>query len=84
MPASRSEVHHTIPIYWNGPARMWNLLTLCTFHHNRCHDDVDICWGSDGNLTFATPDRQVIGRTTLGAWKRPPEWVFSCPATTDL
>ncbi len=77
MPASRSEVHHNIPIYWNGPARMWNLVTLCRFHHGRVHDDVDICWGSDGNLTFATPDRQVIGRTTLGAWKRPREFIWS-------
>jgi hypothetical protein len=38
---------------------------------------VDICWGSDGNLTFVTPDRQVIGRTTLGAWRRPREFIWS-------
>jgi hypothetical protein len=72
VPATRCEAHHIA--YWahGGPTRLWNLASLCSFHHHRHHDrEFDILRSPEGNLSFVTRDGRPMGEVTGGAWKRP-------------
>jgi hypothetical protein len=72
VPATRAETHHIDHWIDHGPTRLWNLLALCKPHHDRHHlGEYDIVRSPKGDLTFVTPDGQVIGTLTGGRWKRP-------------
>jgi hypothetical protein len=38
VPARRTEAHHIIPWYLDGPTDLKNLASLCVYHHHRRHD----------------------------------------------
>jgi hypothetical protein len=62
-------IHHWIDL---GPTTMWNILSLCRYHHNRHHDgEYEIRRTAEGDLRFETADGQQIGMATGGFWKRP-------------
>ncbi|MFG1924802.1 DUF222 domain-containing protein [Cryptosporangium sp. NPDC048952] len=59
-PPQWTEAHHVVPWTQGGPTDLGNLLSLCSFHHHRVHDDgwrVEF----DGNeATFFRPDGTVL------------------------
>ncbi|WP_344398295.1 HNH endonuclease signature motif containing protein, partial [Actinomadura alba] len=57
-PAALSQVHHIVPRSRNGPTALWNLLTLCSFHHLiAVHTwGWDIRLDPDGTTTAIAPD----------------------------
>ena len=62
-------IHHWIDL---GPTKMWNLLSLCRYHHNRHHDgEYEIRRTPEGDLRFETADGRPMGAATGGFWKRP-------------
>ncbi|HEY2702308.1 MAG TPA: HNH endonuclease signature motif containing protein, partial [Candidatus Dormibacteraeota bacterium] len=62
-------IHHRID---GGPTRLWNLLSLCEYHHNRHHDgEFDIRRTAGGDLCFETHDGLLLGTATGGCWRRP-------------
>jgi hypothetical protein len=71
VPANRTQPHHIDHWFDLGPTETWNLVSLCTYHHNRHHDgEFDIRRTAEGDLRFETRDR-LIGMATAGCWKRP-------------
>jgi hypothetical protein len=51
---------------------MWNLLSLCRYHHNRHHDgEYEIRRTPEGDLRFVAADGRPLGTATGGAWKKP-------------
>jgi hypothetical protein len=34
-----TEAHHKNPWAHGGPTDLTNAISLCSFHHHRCHDD---------------------------------------------
>jgi hypothetical protein len=62
-------IHHWIDL---GPTKMWNLVSLCRYHHNRHHDgEYEIRRTAEGDLLFETADGRPMGTATGGAWKKP-------------
>ncbi|WP_187245753.1 HNH endonuclease signature motif containing protein [Actinomadura alba] len=61
-PAALSQVHHITPRSRNGPTALWNLLTLCSFHHLIAVHT----WGwnirlnADGTTTATAPDGRTL------------------------
>jgi hypothetical protein len=71
VPAHRTQPHHIDHWFDLGPTELWNLVSLCPYHHHRHHDrDFDIRRTAEGDLRFETRDR-LIGMATGGCWKRP-------------
>jgi hypothetical protein len=71
-PARRTQPHHLDHWVHHGPTELWNLLSLCKYHHHRHHQgEFDIIRSPEGNLRFVTPDGRLIDTVTGGAWKRP-------------
>ncbi|MEA2672268.1 MAG: hypothetical protein QOG45_2488 [Chloroflexota bacterium] len=71
VPANRTQPHHIDHWFDLGPTELWNLVSLCTYHHHRHHDgEFDIRRTAEGDLRFETRDR-LIGMATGGCWKRP-------------
>ncbi|WP_261986611.1 HNH endonuclease signature motif containing protein [Actinomadura sp. HBU206391] len=73
-PASLSQVHHIVPRSKDGPTELWNLLTLCSFHHLIAVHS----WGweirldPDGSTTATAPDgREIHEHSPPGT---PPLW----------
>ncbi|GAA2109500.1 HNH endonuclease signature motif containing protein [Actinomadura alba] len=60
--APLSQVHHIIPRSKDGPTELWNLLTLCSFHHLiAVHSwGWDIQLNPDGTTTATAPDGRVL------------------------
>jgi hypothetical protein len=71
-PARRCQPHHIRHWADLGPTKRWNLLSLCTYHHNRHHDgEFDIRRTAEGDLRFVAADGRLIGTATGGFWKVP-------------
>jgi hypothetical protein len=64
-PAELSQVHHIVPRSQGGSAALWNLITVCSFHHLIAVHT----WGwelrlnPDGTTTATGPDRRVLHET---------------------
>ncbi|HEX6471349.1 MAG TPA: DUF222 domain-containing protein [Streptosporangiaceae bacterium] len=64
-PAELSQVHHVIPVSEGGPTQLWNLLSLCPFHHLIAVHS----WGwtlrlnPDGTTTATGPDGRTLHET---------------------
>ncbi len=72
IPATRTDAHHIHHWIDGGPTRLWNLLSLCEYHHNRHHDgEYDIRRTARGDLCFETHDGLLVGTAAGGCWKRP-------------
>ncbi len=72
IPATRTDAHHIHHWIDGGPTRLWNLLSLCEYHHNRHHDgEYDIRRTAGGDLCFETHDGLLLGTATGGCWRRP-------------
>jgi hypothetical protein len=62
QPAELSQIHHITPVSQGGPAQLWNLLCLCSFHHLIAVHT----WGwtlrlhPDGTVTATGPDGRVL------------------------
>ena len=70
--ARRTQPHHLDHWIDHGPTELWNLLSLCPYHHHcHHHGEFDILRSPEGDLRFVTPDGRLIGTVTGGAWKRP-------------
>ncbi len=71
IPATRTDAHHIHHRIDGGPTRLWNLLSLCEYHHNRHHDgEYDIRRTAGGDLCFETHDGLLVGTATGGCWRR--------------
>jgi hypothetical protein len=71
VPANRTQPHHIDHWFDLGPTELWNLVSLCGYHHHRHHDgEFDIRRTAEGDLRFETRDR-LLGMATGGCWKRP-------------
>jgi hypothetical protein len=61
-PPELSQVHHIVARSKGGPTKLWNLLTLCSFHHLIAVHT----WGwavrlnPDGTVTATGPDGRVL------------------------
>src|SRR5438105_501915 len=72
IPATRCEAHHIHHWFDGGPTKDWNILSLCSHHHDRHHDGAfEIHRTLEGDLRFVNADGEVFGTATGGAWKRP-------------
>jgi len=72
IPATRCEAHHIHHWFDGGPTKDWNILSLCSHHHDRHHDgEFEIHRTLEGDLRFVSADGEVVGTATGGAWKRP-------------
>ena len=72
IPATRCEAHHIHHWFDGGPTKDWNILSLCSHHHDRHHDGAfEIHRTLQGDLRFVNTDGEVFGTATGGAWKRP-------------
>jgi hypothetical protein len=72
VPATRTEPHHIHHWVDGGPTTLWNLVSMCEYHHVRHHDgEFDIRRTAEGDLCFETREGQVLGTATGGCWKRP-------------
>ncbi|MBC6463011.1 HNH endonuclease signature motif containing protein [Actinomadura sp. HBU206391] len=62
QPAALSQVHHITPRSRNGPTALWNLLTLCSFHHLiAVHTwGWNIALNADGTTTATAPDGRTL------------------------
>jgi hypothetical protein len=70
--AGRTQPHHIHHWFDLGPTELWNLVSMCRYHHTRHHDgEFDIRRTAEGDLRFETRDGRLIGTATGGGWKRP-------------
>jgi hypothetical protein len=60
--AELSQVHHLTPRSQGGPTELWNLISVCSFHHLiAVHAwGWDLRLNSDGTVTAAGPDGRVL------------------------
>ena len=72
IPATRCEAHHIHHWFDGGPTKDWNILSLCSHHHDRHHDgEFEIHRTPEGDLRFVGRDGTEVGTVTGGHWKRP-------------
>ncbi|TMD93941.1 MAG: DUF222 domain-containing protein [Chloroflexi bacterium] len=72
IPATRCEAHHIHHWFDGGPTKDWNILSLCSHHHDRHHDgEFEIHRTPEGDLRFVGRDGTEVGTVTGGHWNRP-------------
>ncbi len=70
--ARRTQPHHLHHWADLGPTEMWNLASLCRYHHDRHHDgEYEIRRTAGGDLRFETAGGRLFGTVTGGHWRRP-------------